>query len=354
MKILNLPDAYGADFIVSLPSGSKNSGVFARGKRRFCAFVSDGEEHSEGDRLEELIASVNSAVEHRLPFLATFTSTEADNADSAQMVAAKLAILEARELIPTALIEQGDADSTPTGTLAATFDLLVLLGDDKSGNLSFVQCNSKEAAAEVFHQWLDIVPSSRESILVPEDSSSSRDAGFWEEQPGFWSERFVRSTFDLGSIIVFSDFKRHNIYAGLGLVYGIPTVFILPEVERNEASIARSDAYLILHLLDISSRFGIPLIFSVDGGSTYGTISADHELLVRIADQMRTVPSPIFAICREPVSDRSSLISHVAVTRSEATVVPSLDKGGDVASWRDEIAYRLSLGCRKFAARSRK
>ena len=350
----NLPNAYSADFIVSLPSGSKNSGVFAHGVRRFCAFVSDNEEHSEGDRLEELAASVNSAVEHRLPFLATFTSTEADNADSAQMVAAKLAILEAREFIPTALIEQRDADSAPTGTLAATFDLSILLGDDKSGELPYVQCNSEEAAAEVFHQWLDIVPSSRESILVPEGSSSSQEAGFWEEQPGFWSERFVLSTFDLGSIIIFSDFKRHNIYAGLGLVYGIPTVFILPEVERNEASIARSDAYLILHLLDISSRFGIPLIFSVDGGPTYGTISADQELLVRIADLMRTVPSPIIAIGREPISARSSLISHVAVTRSEATLVPSLSRGDDVAGRRDEIAHRLSLGCRKFAASSRR
>lgn len=357
----------GAELVLSMPYGAERSAILTVEGRKFCTFVFDETTTEYENLLEEFVTCVNAAVEYRLPFLASINRSY--DGSSALWVNAQIALLNARETIPTALLVSEESTSAHIHALAAAFDLSVLLcspapnGEVASNHEVMetinVKCGSIPSASRVLHQWLKIVPSSKESVLVPEESlfqslvstaSQATDSSNGDH-PAFWSEKFVLQTFDQDSCVIFSNFEWHNIHAGMGLVCGIPTVFILPEIDRNEASITQADAHLILRLLRFSGRFGIPVIFSVDAGPTYGVGGARpaQELLITIADVLRMMCSPLLVIIRESTSPRSSLISHVAISRAEANLAPPRSEDFDALTWRREIAYRLTLGCRKFA-----
>lgn len=355
-----------ADYVLNAPRGSDRSALLRVQGERVFAYVFNLGGGNEERIFEEFEICLKSAIEHRLPLLVWVNC--AYDCSSTYWVSAEIALLSARDTIPTAVLTSEGMRSASIDVFAAAFDLCVMVREangkrvisEQEWEPTNVKCDSYDSASRVLYKWLKIVPASSQSVLLPNDNHVSvfepgAEYGSYSSKrplPAFWSESFVLQTFDEDSLVVFSDFKKHNIHAGMGLIGGIPSVFILPELARNEALITQTDAQLILRLLRFCSRFGIPVVFSIDAGPIYGVGGEvpGNDLLIMIAEVLGTMRAPLLVISREPISPRSSLIAHMALSRAEEVLVSPLAEDLSASPWRQELASRLVLGCRKFAA----
>src|SRR5699024_5854112 len=100
MDLREFASLFEGSLLGRMPSDSKTSGVFVTGEVTFFGFIWDRDVCRSRSWAEEFNAHVQAAKAHRLPFLAMLPSSIEDEVDGTSVATMKMAVLEAKEVIP--------------------------------------------------------------------------------------------------------------------------------------------------------------------------------------------------------------------------------------------------------------